>query len=166
MRLSAFLVVFLSGFTLLHAQQTITVDVGDPAVEVMGYDEAGKPVRLSDYSKEKYVLLNFTATYCGPCWKTYQHMNDIQENYKEDLKVISVHWDDLREQWSTIAQNKNIEFQCTSLWEVRDKKKIMDTYQIDGWPYYFIIDKNGMIVAKWFGARGGKLKRMIRKHLR
>lgn len=157
--------IILFIFVTVYGQKSLIVDVGDPAFEIIGKDETGNEIKLSDYKGNRYVLLNFTATYCGPCWDTYDQLNNVQEKYKEELKVISIHWDDLREQWNKIANHKNIKFECTSIWEVREKDHIMDVYQIDGWPYFFIIDKEGKIVTKWFGARERKLKRMLRKRI-
>lgn len=160
------LVVFLFAFVTVNGQKDSTVDVGDPAFEINGYDENGNEIKLSDYKGDKYVLLNFTATYCGPCWATFNQMNEVQEKYEDELKVISIHWDELRDQWEKIAKHNNINFECTSIWEARGKDRIMDVYQIDGWPYFFIIDKEGVIVAKWFGARERKLKRMLRRRIK
>ena len=148
------------------AQNDFKVDVGDPAYEIIGTDEKGAEIKLSDYKNDKFVLLSFSATYCGPCWETYDQMNEVQDMYKGQLKVIAIHWDDLKEQGDKIAKSKNIQFKCTSIWEAEEKAKVMDVYGIDGWPYFFIIDKEGMIVAKWFGARERKMKRMLRKWIK
>src|SRR5690625_110202 len=151
------------GLTPVNAQDK--VEAGDKAYDFIGYDEAGSKIRLSDFEGDKYVLLNFTATACAPCWKTYLPMNEMQEKYVDQLKVISIHWDDAKKQWDNIAENIGLEFKCTSLWEVNDKNLLSDVYQIDGWPYFFLIDKDGYVVEKWFGHKKRKLKRTLKKHL-
>src|SRR5690625_661385 len=77
------------GLTPVNAQDK--VEAGDKAYDFIGYDEAGSKIRLSDFEGDKYVLLNFTATACAPCWKTYLPMNEMQEKYVDQLKVISIH---------------------------------------------------------------------------
>ena len=122
---------------IVYSQNSLTVDVGDKAYNFIGLDEEGTEIKLSDYKGSKYVLLNFTATYCGPCWGTYDQMNQVQEKYRNELKVISFHWDDAKEQWHKMAKNANIDFKCTSIWEANNKEQVSKVYQIDGWPYFF-----------------------------
>ena len=88
------------------AQKDFTVNVGDLAYEIIGNDEEGNDIKLSDFEGNKCVLLSFSATYCGPCWETYDQMNEVQDKYKGQLKVIAVHWDDLKEQWNKIVKSK------------------------------------------------------------
>lgn len=151
------------GMMPLCAQKV--AEPGGKAYDFVGFNEKGDEIRLSDFEGRKYVLLNFSATACAPCWKTYLPMNEIQEKYKGALKVISFHTDDAKDQWNRIAEHHGLDFQCTTIWEAIDKEKISEVYQIDGWPYFFLIDQDGIIVEKWFGNSKRKLKRKVRKHL-
>ncbi|WP_165835901.1 TlpA disulfide reductase family protein [Marinifilum breve] len=107
---------------------------------------------LSDF-KGKYVLLNFTATACKPCWKAYEGMNELEALHGNNLKVISFHVDNdnVREAWYRIAKQKNIDFKCTSLWEVDQKKNVLEVYKINVLPTFMLLDKNGIIVDRWAG---------------
>lgn len=124
--------IWLATTSISIYSQNITVDIGDQAYDFTGIDEKGNEIKISDYKNEKYILLNFTATYCGPCWGTYSQMNRVQEIYQNELKVISLHWDNEKEQWAKMAEKAKIEFNCTSIWEAKDKSKICDIYKIDG----------------------------------
>ncbi|PKQ45843.1 TlpA family protein disulfide reductase [Confluentibacter flavum] len=97
-------------FCQTYSQINFTVDAGDQAYDFIGIDDNGEEIKLSDYNGKKYILLNITATYCGPCWGTYNQMNKVQEKYKNELKVISFHWDNEKEQWYKMAQKANIDF--------------------------------------------------------
>ncbi|WP_100613506.1 TlpA family protein disulfide reductase [Confluentibacter citreus] len=152
-------------FSHIYSQNNFTVDAGDQAYDFIGINEHGEEIKLSDYNGKKYILLNFTATYCGPCWGTYNQMNKVQEKYKNELKVISFHWDDAKEQWNKMAKRANIDFKCTSIWDAKNKDEISKIYQIDGWPYFFLIDKKGTIVEKWFGNNEKRLDRKLIKYL-
>jgi peroxiredoxin len=157
---------FITIWNFGQGKDSFIVDKGDQAFDFVGMDEKGNEIKLSDFKGEKFVLLNFTATACGPCWGTYDQMNRIQDKYSERLKVISFHEDNFREQWNEIAEKNGIEFNCTSIWTAENKKEISKVYQIDGWPYFFLIDKKGFIVEKWFGNNEKKLKKRIKKYLK
>jgi peroxiredoxin len=139
------------------------VDKGDKAYNFIGIDQNGSEVSIDSY-RGKYILLNFTATFCGPCWSTYNQMNKLQEEYLNELKVISFHWDDEKVEWQRIADKHQIKFNCTSVWEAEKKTEISEIYQVDGFPYFFMIDRNGRIVKKWFGNRNEKLERIVRRY--
>ena len=165
------LLILIFGFiTVLNYAQgknDLAVDKGDQAFNFIGIDEEGNEIEINDFKGKKFVLLNFTATACGPCWGTYEQMNRVQEKYSERLKVISFHQDsNMKEQWNKIAKKNGIEFNCTSIWTADSKKEIGKVYQIDGWPYFFLINKEGIIVEKWFGNNEKKLNKRIKKYLK
>ena len=39
--------------------------------------------------KEKYILLDFTSTYCGPCMKSAKELHKIHETYKDSIAIVS-----------------------------------------------------------------------------
>ena len=105
---------------------------------------------LSDF-KGKYVLLNFTATACSPCWKAYEGMNELEDLHGNSIKVISFHVGNTKKEWYEIAKRKNVEFKCTSLWEVDKKKDVLTVYKISILPTFVLLDKNGIIIDRWVG---------------
>ena len=110
---------------------------------------------LSDY-QGKYVLLNFTSTACAPCWNTYEEMNILQETHKDEVKIIYIHIDDNEEAWHRIAKTKNIDFRCTSLWNINSKKETLAVYKVVALPTFLLIDKNGVIADRWAGKLNSK----------
>lgn len=155
------MMISLENFT----QNSKIISVGDKLFNISGTDEFGKKIDISDY-KEKYILLNFTATNCGPCWKTYNVMNELQSTYLNKLKIISFHADNDMEKWKSIAKELNISFNCSTIWDSKEKSKILEIYNIDGFPYFFLINKDGIIVKKWFGNQKEKLIRNLKRHLK
>jgi peroxiredoxin len=150
------------------SQDKQKVKIGDKAFDFVGYDKNGKEVKISDYQNKRYVLLNFTALGCGPCWPTYNQMNSVQEKYKDQLKVISFHHEneDLKDKWFEMAARYKIDFQCTAVWNVIDKTRVFNDYQVPGFPYFFLIDKNGNIVGKWWGGKSEEsLEKKIKKYI-
>lgn len=161
-KLTLSIIVMIFTSITINAQKIKKVSVGDNAYNIVGTDQNGNKINLYNY-RGKYILLNFTATNCGPCWKTYNIMNEVQEKYSNKLKVISFHFDNNIEKWNAIAQKKNIDFKCTSIWESKDKSNIISAYKIDGYPYFYLIDKKGKIVKKWFGNQRSKIEKMLKK---
>lgn len=144
--------LFMLGFCFPSISQSI--DIGSEAIDIKGYDvKSQKQIKLSQFKNKKNVLLNFTATYCGPCWKTYPQMDKIQKKYASDLKVISIHGDEKKDTWYKIAKRLKINFEAATIWDIEEKEKIKGIYKIKQYPTFFIINKDGFIIDKWVGNR-------------
>ena len=72
----------------LSSQSPSPLKKGDHAQHFVVTDDNGNLIDLKAL-KGKIVLLNFTATYCGPCWDTYGQMDELQKKYGDQLKIIS-----------------------------------------------------------------------------
>lgn len=113
-----------------------------PAADFTLKDANGNSVKLSDY-RGKVVLLNFWATWCGPCQLEIPWFIEFQQEYKsKGLQVLGVSMDD--EGWSAvkpyIAQHK-INYPI-----VLGNDSVSQLYGgIDSLPTTFIIDQEGRI---------------------
>ena len=117
-----------------------------PPWQLKGVD--GDPVKLSDF-KGKVVILDFWATWCGPCKMEIPGFVDLQKKYGEQgLAVIGVSLDDggpqtVKPFMKSLAVNYPV---------VMGNDKIVQDYGgIEGIPTTFIIDRQGMIVGKHLG---------------
>ena len=122
--------------------------VGKRAPDFQLPDLEGQSVSLSEF-QGKPVLLNFWATWCGPCRQEMPHIQGIfEEKSDTDLIILAV---DIGEELSTVnnfLQNGNFSF--TVLLDT--KQEISLKYNIRAIPTTFFIDKDGIIQEIKVGA--------------
>lgn len=147
------------------AQNQAPLGKGDYVDNFIEIDSKGNSISLNDY-KGKVVLLNFTATWCGPCWETYTPMNQLQERYKEDLVIISFHMDEMKDKWKKRAASKGITFDVISIWESDTKKEVFDSFAPKMFPSFVLLDDTGKIKKKWGGNSKKSITRNVHKAMR
>jgi thiol-disulfide isomerase/thioredoxin len=112
----------------------------------------GKPVKLSGY-RGKAVLLNFWATWCGPCKVETPWLVDFYKQYQpQGLEIVGVAMDDAgsQDEIAKFVKDMNINYTI-----VQGTEKVGDAYGgVDGLPSSFFIDRNGKIVDMTLGLRG------------
>ncbi len=161
--LSTLLIFGILNFTL--AQSTSILEKGDLVPTFSEIDSQGDSINLDDY-RGKVVLLNFTATWCGPCWETYTPMNELQNRYTENLVIISFHMDEMQEKWEKKAAKKGIEFDAISIWKSDTKKDIFNLFAPQLYPNFVLLDRNGVITKKWEGNSEKLLNRYVHQAMR
>lgn len=112
-------------------------------------DTAGKPVNLSSF-KGKYVLLEFWASWCGPCRKENPNLVQIYKDFKdENFTILAVSLDGAK---SKNAWIKAIKDDGLSWTHVSDLKKwdnaVAKLYSINAIPQNFLIGPDGIIIAR------------------
>ncbi len=125
---------------------------GQAASDFSWYDSKGQKVSLSTL-KGKTVLVNFWATWCGPCKKELPDIEAISKQYApEGLVVIGVsedRGDGILSDVSDFASKNGLTYQI-----VIDNDDIADAYgNINAIPTSFLVNKDGQIVQKWIGVR-------------
>lgn len=117
----------------------------------------GTAVSLSDYvGKGKYVLVDFWASWCGPCRREIPVIREVWEKYRGDkFEVLGVAVWDKREDTLKAAADLGIEWA-----QILDAQGVpTDLYGINGIPHIILFGPDGTIVAR--GLRGDALKEKV-----
>jgi len=116
-----------------------------PAIDLQGLD--GKPINLKE-EKGKVVLLNFWATWCGPCRDEVPDLIELQNRYKDKLQIIALTVDDDdADEVRKFVEQAGINFRIGM-----STPRIRGAYGgIPALPSTFVIDQQGRVVQKHVG---------------
>lgn len=130
-----------------------------PAFEC--FSEDGKPVKISDY-RGKAVVLDFWASWCGPCRQEIPNLKAIYDEYKDkDVAFLSVSIDSKKADWTKAVKAEQMPW--TQAWVKDSGKAVMTTMQFGGIPFILVLDKEGRIYKK--NVRGNQIREALKEVL-
>jgi len=136
------------------------VSVGSIAPEIILNDTNGKPISLSSL-RGKYVLLDFWAAWCRPCREENPNILENYNRFKDQgFEVYQVSLDRNKEDWLRgIEQDKLPWINVSDLKYYQSEAAVL--YNINKIPSAFLLDPNGIIIAKNIELRGINLTKKL-----
>ena len=130
---------------------------GSPAPEINLPSPDGKLISLSSL-KGKIVVIDFWASWCGPCRREMPEMVELYKEYKtRGLEIYGVSLDENTDAWKSAIAGDHITWIQVSDLKKWDSKPVME-YGIEEIPQTVLIDRNGKIVAKGLDMNELKIK--------
>lgn len=125
------------------------------------------PIELSDWInsdaltladlKGKIVVLDFWATWCGPCIASIPHNNEIAKKYAKDVVFIGVCHPRGSESMAKMVKDKKIEYPVA----IDKSGAAIKAYQVNGFPDYYIIGRDGKVAIA--DCANGKVEQVLEK---
>ena len=138
-----------------QSQETAVAEVETAAVEADGAeapdftlnDINGKPLTLSSL-RGKYVILDFWGSWCGWCIKGIPQMKEYYQKYAGKFEILGIDCNDPEEKWKAAVEK--YELPWLHVYNTRDSK-VLEQYQIEGFPTKIIVGPDGKIVKTIIG---------------
>jgi len=133
------LAVVISG-CVRRSAQTENLEVGSPAPPFTLPDLNGRQVSLSQY-KGKVVMLDFWATWCGPCRMSMPVLENLEKEYRDTLVLLAINLQETRDDVSQYMRQQQLHSQVL----LDEQASVGEIYGAGSIPMQVLIDKSGIV---------------------
>jgi peroxiredoxin len=141
-----------------QANSAATALLNQPAPDLTMTDIHGKKISISDF-KGKYLLVDFWASWCGPCRQENPNVVAAYNKFKnKNFTILGVSLDEDRDAWLKAIKDDHLDWaQMSDLkqWE----SAAISAYHFDGIPFNVLIDPQGKVIAE--SLRGEELQQKL-----
>jgi len=134
--------------------------IGNAAPEIIVQTPEGKTIKLSDF-KGKITMIDFWAAWCKPCRMENPNVVKVYNRYKDKgFEIFGVSLDRNKDKWIAAIAQDGLTWKHGSelkFWQ----SSFVASYNLDGIPMTYLLDENGIIIAK--GLRGAQLEAELEK---
>ena len=117
------------------------------------FDTEGNPFSLSSL-RGKWVVLDFWATWCGPCIASMPHLKEYYQKYAGKFEVVGIVSQSKEETWVKMVKDMELPWiNVINPKGVSKEKDLTNVYGIEGFPTYIILNKEGKIHKEYLGAQ-------------
>lgn len=108
------------------------------AIDFEGIDLEGEKVSLSDF-KGKVTVVDFWATWCGPCKAEFPAYKELEDKYGDDVNFVSVGVYCKEDEWKEMAKNEGFKH---NIYISKEEQDQISKYEVRTIPRYLVIDEN------------------------
>lgn len=121
---------------------------GSIGTEVPGFtvkDKNGQEITLEALCKnKKYILIDFWASWCGPCRKEIPNLKKLYQQYHDKgFDIISISIDKKKTDWEKASEEESIPWN-----NFLDETKVAELYKVKLIPRLYLIDSNGILISE------------------
>jgi thiol-disulfide isomerase/thioredoxin len=140
-----------------YGQAPQKVTVGAQAPELQFENPKGKVIKLSKINRKRIVLLDFWASWCGPCRMANPGMVKFHEEYKDKkyknarkgFTILSISLDKSKEKWMAAIEKDQLSWK----WHMSDlggwSSAPAVMYGVRSIPQCYLLDANGVILGQY-----------------
>jgi thiol-disulfide isomerase/thioredoxin len=146
------------------------IHIGQEAKDLEFESPTGEKISLSSL-RGQMVLIDFWASWCGPCRRQHPHMRQVYHKYKDKefkngsgFTIFSVSLDKNKDNWIAAIEQDTLEW-ASHVSDLKGIKSIAaQRYEVNSIPVNFLLDGDGIILA--VGQRGSYLEKKLEEYLK
>lgn len=137
-------VLLYFGLFIFVCAPVAAVDVGRPAPSFKLKNSQGALKSLKDY-QGKVLLINFWASWCGPCLGELKELNQLARDYRgKNFRVLAINVDEKSSDGRKLLKRLGLQSAAfETFWD--NRSKIVSAYNIPAMPTSVIVDRHGTV---------------------